>query len=76
MKLLTEAEYAELVRAREQRDALMCVEGRLSATTLVECLLSELDRRRLVLTVEQVPLQPLAMGHYATTYSLRERRST
>lgn len=30
----------------------------------------------IVLTIEQVPLQPLAMGHYATVASVRDARRT
>lgn len=39
-----------------------------------ELLVNEAARQGLVLTIEQLPLQPLAMGHYATTVSVRQAR--
>lgn len=37
-------------------------------------LVAEAARFGLVLTIEQVPLQPLAMGHYETRVSVRPAR--
>lgn len=38
-------------------------------------LVQEAERLGVVLTVEQVPLQPLAMGHYKTVVGVRPARS-
>lgn len=35
---------------------------------------ADAKRDGLVLTIEQVPLQPLAMGHYETVVSVRPKR--
>lgn len=37
-------------------------------------LVQEAERLGVVLTVEQVPLQPLAMGHYETIVGVRPAR--
>ena len=39
-----------------------------------EQLVAEAQRAGLVITVEQRPLQPLAMGHYETVVSVRPAR--
>ena len=39
-----------------------------------EKLINEATRLGLVLTIEQEPLLPLAMGHYATVVSVRPKR--
>ena len=38
-------------------------------------LVQEAERLGVVLTVEQVPLKPLAMGHYETVVGVRPARS-
>lgn len=40
----------------------------------IERMVADMARDGLVLTVEQVPMQPLAMGHYTTTVSVRLAR--
>jgi hypothetical protein len=37
-------------------------------------LVQEAERLGVVLTIEQVPLQPLAMGHYTTVVSAQPKR--
>lgn len=39
-----------------------------------EALIAEAKRLGLVVTIEQRPLQPLAMGHYATVAAVRPAR--
>lgn len=39
-----------------------------------ELLVEEAHRLGVVLTIDQKPLQPLAMGHYKTEVSVREER--
>lgn len=41
---------------------------------LLETIVADAKRDSLVLTIEQVPLQPLAMGHYETVVSVRPKR--
>lgn len=41
---------------------------------VVENIVADAAAEGLVLTVEQVPLQPLAMGHYQTVVSVRRAR--
>jgi hypothetical protein len=83
MKMLTEAEHAELLAARDERDQLrVAIDGhdgsliteaalRLAADRLVEAC----DRAGFVLTVEQWSVPPLAMGRHRTIASLRPSRT-
>lgn len=65
MKCLTDSEIDDLVRdARSVRDDM---ELRIAAYHLI----SEAARLGLVLTIEQVPRKPLAMGHYDSVVSVR-----
>ena len=41
---------------------------------IFERLVEDADRNGLVVTAEQVPLLPLAMGHYETRVSVRAKR--
>lgn len=45
----------------------------LAAATVA--LLAEAERQGVVLTVEQRPLRPLAMGHFETVFELRPARA-
>jgi hypothetical protein len=72
MRMLTEDEHEELLAAKRQRDALLSDDS----GHMVESTLAVIESRGLVLTVEQQPLLPLAMGHYRTVYSLRAKRGT
>jgi hypothetical protein len=66
MKMLTEAEYAELaLRAGGEAPDIEA-----AAQLLVDLA----DRRGLVLTIEQRPLTPLAMGHFETVVAVRQAR--
>lgn len=68
MKCLTDTEIDDLVRnARTVRDA-----DDLLASA--QHLIAEAARLGMVLTIEQVPLQPLAMGRYDTVASIRLAR--
>jgi len=55
---------------QRQQDAMAVVRTEASA------LLDYCARMGVVLTIEQVPLQPLAMGHYVSRVSVRQARST
>lgn len=46
-----------------------------SIYSLAESVAMAADQRGLVLTIEQEPLQPLAMGHYKTVVSVRQKRN-
>ena len=72
MRMLTELEHEDLLQARRERDALISDDP----DHMVQTVLGLLDAKGLVLTVEQQPLQPLAMGHHRTVYSLRAKRGT
>lgn len=74
MKHLTEAEHTELLAAREERDQYARALAETPLHVLMQTLLAEVKRRGLVLTVEQMPLQPLAMGHHRTVWSTRPAR--
>lgn len=68
MKYLTQAEFAALAG---NTAALATAEDLLAAARALVARAGELG---LVLTVEQRPLLPLAMGHYETVVSVREAR--
>lgn len=71
MKIITEAEYTELRTAKAYFDGEI---HKVPPEILVRSVLQVLEKQGLVLTVEQRPLQPLAMGHYETVFSLRPAR--
>lgn len=69
MKMLTEAEYEALqdrCRGLESPDDFAA-----AATELVQAAL----RKGVVLTIEQRPLRPLAMGHHETHVLVRKARA-
>lgn len=79
MKMMTEAEYNDLMVARQERDAYeMVMAQKLCGTdqlkTFVELIVSAAAKAGVVLTVEQRPLTPLAMGHHETVVSVRPAR--
>lgn len=63
MKMLTEQEYEQLLRRAHAFSA--------DVKATAEMLVAEAERQGLVLTIEQAPLKPLAMGHYKTVVSVR-----
>lgn len=71
MKMLTEAEYAKLRTAYEMLNGGM---EAIPTRVLVEHMLDVLRCRGEVLTVDLVPLQPLAQGHYRMEYAIRPNR--
>lgn len=70
MKYLTQAEYTALVNG----DATATIHGRFDLYAAATRLVERAKQLGLVLTIEQQPLQPLAMGHYDTLVSVREAR--
>jgi hypothetical protein len=65
MKMLTEQEYEQLL----SRAHAFSADVKATAVMLV----AEAERQGLVLTIEQEPLKPLAMGHYKTVVSVRPK---
>lgn len=74
MKYLTEAEHADLIAAREQRDHMLTELATQPIEDLARKVVDEATRRGIVLTIEQEPLQPLAMGNHRTVISTRFAR--
>jgi hypothetical protein len=77
---LTQAQYDELVRTRDNYQTLLRlisdsdVAHGASITARAQALVQLAERVGKVLTIEQRPLQPLAMGHYETVVSVRQAR--
>lgn len=65
MKCLLDHEHESLMRRIDPTDVLAAARA----------LIAEAQRQGLVLTIEQVPLQPLAMGHYETVAGVRPART-
>lgn len=74
MKLLTEAEFNEMIAAKLQCEDRAKVLAQLSTEDLARIVVQEAAPRGEVLTIEQRPLKPLAMGHYETVISVRPAR--
>lgn len=74
MKHLTLAEYTALIKARDERDELRRAFTETPVEALAHELVAEAERRGVVVTIEQVPLQPFAMGHYRSVVSTRPAR--
>jgi hypothetical protein len=75
MKQIADHEYDALLAAREQRDEILAHLQGQSVEELATYLVCVADVQGLVLTIEQRPLTPLAMGHYETVVSVREQRA-
>lgn len=67
MKLLTQDEYEALTQGPQNEEQL---------TAAALALVKRAEALGLVLTIEQKPLQPLAMGHHYTLVSARKSRGT
>lgn len=52
----------------------LALESQADVERAAQRLVQEAERLGIVLTVEQVPLQPLAMGHHQTVVSVRPAR--
>ena len=67
MKCFTDDEIAAMTQQPTDAAQLLAA---------AQALVAHAARLGLVLTVEQEPLQPLAMGHYSTMVSVRNARPT
>lgn len=74
MKYLTQAEYDELVDAKKQLATFNELFEESEILAVAHELVAEAARRGQVLTIEQRPLTPLAMGHYETVVAIRKAR--
>jgi hypothetical protein len=73
MVMLSPDQHAELVAAREQRDEILALLRGQSVEELANYLVCVAGVQGLVLTIEQRPRVPLAMGNYETVVSVREQ---
>lgn len=71
MNRLTDAEYAGLLRAREERDRLVrMIRGGNTLLASAHALAIDAREQGLVLTITQRPLTPLAMGNHEPVITL------
>lgn len=76
MRHLTQVEFDDLIAAREERDKLarLIADGPLDLRARAEALACAAKLQGLVVTMEQRPLVPLAMGHFETVITVRTSR--
>lgn len=79
MICLHEAEHRDLLKARDERDALRVDVALMTTEELLrrsaEALVDACDRAGFVLTVTQWSVPPLAMGQYKTIATIRQARA-
>lgn len=76
MKYLTEAELADLLAARQERDQLAraVAGGDLDILAKGQALALAAKLQGFVLEIEQHPMTPLAMGYYEAVVTVRPAR--